>query len=199
MKEKTNNKCAVSSEDNKEKSAVLTKNYASDDFCESYSIMNSQGGEITGAGIVKRLTDSAPVINLSINIDSDGFYDFGIFCFGDKGRTDNINVDGFAIGNVTLKSDERKNICYVRNVYLDNGSHVISIVKSWGLIEYERIVIRKSNAITETTYKVACGLSNPNADEHTCRLYSFLCDIFGRYTLSGQFCGGRGSNEHICI
>lgn len=59
------------------------------------------------------------------------------------------------------------------------------------------ILTAAATPITEDTYKVEPTLVNPNADENTKRLYKFLCDIYGKYSLAGQYADeGRASSEY---
>ncbi len=127
-------------------------------------------------------------ISFEIELDDTGFYKINVpgRCEG-EGRTDYLYIDGESAGYIVCNSNSQLVDNILDNLYLEAGTHTISLVPYWGYIDYDYFEISKSTTITEDTYNVTCSLSNPNADERTVMLYNFLCDIYGKYSLTGNY------------
>ncbi|MGN0164705.1 MAG: glycosyl hydrolase [Lachnospiraceae bacterium] len=187
---------------------ALTANDAPADF---YLLLEAEDAKLTGnctsytdekysgGGYASGLTNSSnDNIIFHVEIENTGFYDLNFRCHsGDSGRVNNVAVDGVMSGSITCNSDGEIVDSYLLSLYLEAGSHDIAIVPSWGWTDFDCLIITRSDVITEDTYNVTADLCNPNADENTRRLYKFLCDIYGKYTLTGNFVSrGRISLEY---
>ncbi|MBQ8177404.1 MAG: beta-mannosidase [Oscillospiraceae bacterium] len=134
----------------------------------------------------------------NVNAEYTGFYDLNFICKSgdDAKRENNIHLDGEEVGKITCTNNGVFGDSYMKNVYLTAGEHKIAIVPSWGYTDYDCLKLTANTSVTADTYKVTAPLSNPNADDHTQRLYKFLCDIYGKYSLTGQYADeGRVSTE----
>ncbi|MCI5904900.1 MAG: beta-mannosidase [Oscillospiraceae bacterium] len=154
-------------------------------------------GSFSGGSYVSGLNSQGDKIVFNVDIEYDGMYDLNFVCYsGDSGRVNYVYIDGVHCGDVICNSDGLIVDSLLRCIYLEKGSHEIALLPSWGYADYDCLKITPGTAITEDTYKVTAELSNPNADENTRRLYKFLCDIYGKYSLTGQFADkGRSSSE----
>lgn len=135
----------------------------------------------------------------TVNAEYAGFYDLNFVCKSgdDAKRENNIHLDGEEIGKISCTNNGVFGDSYMKNVYLTAGEHKIAIVPSWGYTDYDCLKLTANTSITADTYTVTAPLSNPNADDHTQRLYKFLCDIYGKYSLTGQYADeGRVSTEY---
>lgn len=133
-----------------------------------------------------------------VNAEYTGFYDLNFICKSgdDAKRENNIHLDGEEIGKIICTNNGFFGDSYMKNVYLTAGEHKVAIVPSWGYVDYDCLKLTANTSITADTYNVTAPLSNPNADERTQRLYKFLCDIYGKYSLTGQYADdGRTSTE----
>lgn len=155
--------------------------------------------EASGGGFVNGVNQEGDELRMSAEIEYSGFYDMNFLTAGSsEGRVNNVLIDGMKVGDITTNDIGvifgDTPLC---NIYLEKGSHTVSITPSWGYIDIDCVEISAAkNPITEDTYKVDPVLTNPNADENTRRLFKFLCDIYGKYTLSGQYADkGRESSE----
>ncbi len=140
-------------------------------------------------------------IVFSVSVESSGFYDVTLASYtSDIGRTNNLLIDGANAGSlVSTKSSELEDVT-LRYIYLEAGEHEIAVTPSWGWVDYDCLKLTACDIDTKDIYNVTAKLSNPNADDNTKRLYNFLCDIYGKYTLSGQTGDeGRESNEYLAI
>lgn len=165
---------------------VLTGNAAAKD-----------GGDLaSGGGYVDGINVEGDSVTFVVNCEYSGFYDLNFLTMGDAGRVNYIVADGEQIGEITTTTKESFGDSILLNVYLESGEHEIAIKPYWGYIYADCLKMTKSSAVTEETYKVTKPLSNPNADENAKRLYKFLCDVYGKYSLSGQYAdNGRDSTE----
>lgn len=133
-----------------------------------------------------------------VNAEYTGFYDFNFICKSpnDDKRENYVALDGEKIGSIICRNNGVFGDSYMKNVYLTAGEHKISIIPSWGYVDYDCLKLTANTSVTADTYNVTAPLSNPNADDHTQRLYKFLCDIYGKYSLTGQYADdGRTSTE----
>ena len=121
------------------------------------------------------------------------------------------------------KNDVRKNALYVNGeywdyfysgdeewvdytisgVYLKAGVNTIAVRKHTtcdGNIYLDKIKIQQTTVETDGDfYKVEPVLSNPNSSDTTKRLYSYLCDVYGKQTLTGQFSESGSAKEIVAI
>ena len=52
----------------------------------------------------------------------------------------------------------------------------------------DKLTVTEDEAISSKVYEVADTLIDPQADANTRALFSYLCESYGKYTLSGQVC-----------
>lgn len=142
----------------------------------------------------------ADTAEISFSAASSGFYDITVTIRSDDdGRTNALALDGERIGSLVSSGAGKEDIL-ISSIYIEEGEHTLSIVSEWGWMEYDCVMIMPSTVDFSDIYNVTCGLSNENADDNTKRLYAFLCDIYGKYTLTGQFADkGRESFEYLAI
>ena len=183
----------------------LTPNEAPADFSVTFeaeeaalegSCKASQQADFSGGAFVT-LTSGSDRIKFNADIEYSGMYDLDFVSrAGDSGRENAVYIDGIHAGDVVCNSDGQIVDSYMQGIYLEKGTHEIALVPSWGYTDFDCLKITSSSVISEETYKISPALSNPNADEHTKALFKFLCDIYGKYSLTGQFADeGRASAE----
>lgn len=157
---------------------------------------NDGGGIASGGKCVEGINSEGDSLTIKVNCDYTGFYDLDFLTLGDSGRVDYVYIDGEQAGEITNTSPESFGDTYLLGVYLEKGEHNIEIRPYWGYVAYDCLKMTAASAVTEDTYKVTKPLSNPNADDNAKRLYNFLCDIYGKYSLAGQYADkGRMSKE----
>lgn len=149
---------------------------------------------------MEKFSSDNDYIEFSISISADGLYDVIITSSGIGGdKLNNLLIDGKQTGTFSSKNSTLSDSS-VSAVSLTKGSHKISITKSWGWIQLDKITVCASKPIDSSVYNVTAALVNKNSTAKTKKLYSYLCDSYGEYTLSGQFCdGGINGNEFRAI
>lgn len=154
--------------------------------------------DASGGAYVNGVNVEGDALTMTADIEYSGFYDMNFLTMGSEGRVNNVLVDGMKVGDITTNSSAEFGDTLLSYIYLDKGTHEITITPSWGYVDIDCLILTAAaTPITEDTYKVEPTLVNPNADENTKRLYKFLCDIYGKYSLAGQYADeGRASSEY---
>ena len=159
------------------------------------AVENSFDG-FSGTGYVDHFEGSTDKLTFTVDAPADGSYDLNFMCASNGGHKVNfVAADGTPIGEITTDNEEF-GFNSLKNIYLEKGQHEITLSVSWGWIKVDYLEMTASSAVSEDTYSVSPVLSNPDADENAQRLMKFMTDIYGNYTLSGQFADkGRTSSE----
>lgn len=154
--------------------------------------------DASGGAYVNGVNVEGDALTMTADIEYSGFYDMNFLTMGSEGRVNNVLVDGMKVGDITTNSPAEFGDTLLSYIYIDKGTHEITITPSWGYVDIDCLILTAAaTPITEDTYKVEPTLVNPNADENTKRLYKFLCDIYGKYSLAGQYADeGRASSEY---
>lgn len=185
----------------------LTENNVPDDYtltveCETAALEGnakvSDNELASGGQYVSGVNVDGDKMTVTVDVEYTGFYNLN---FRTKGSSDDrvnyVFVDGEQIGDITNNGLDEFTDCILSNIYLEEGTREIAVTPYWGYVDYDCIILTKSTAVTEETYNVTSGLTNENASENTVRLYNFLCDIYGKYSLAGQYADeGRASSEY---
>lgn len=158
-------------------------------------------GDFSGDGFVSIATKN-DMVEFDINFEHEGSYDITLISAADKkGVTNLVTIDGASLVGFKVNSTEfSENVA--QNVIIPAGKHKLGFKATEGLCYIDKIIVTRAKEIDLTQFDVSNQLSNPNASEETKRLYNFLTDIYGKYTLSGQFSSdnlGSESREFIEI
>lgn len=184
----------------------LTENNVPDDYtltieCETAVLEGgayiSENELASEYGCVSGVNNDGDKMTVTAEIEYTGFYDLNFRTKGSgNDRVNYVFVNGEQIGDITNNGIDDFADCILTNVYLEAGTREIAVTPYWGYVDYDCIILTKSNSVTDETYNVTSGLTNENASDNTKRLYSFLCDIYGKYSLAGQYAEkGRESSE----
>ena len=145
----------------------------------------------TGDAYLEGLNTEGDEIIFTVNIEESGTYDL---CFNtgrySTGNSENyVNVDGVMQGTVTTIAGEQFYESTLSQVYLEAGERKISMTPLNGYIWVDNLTVRPAQTFLNAEhYNVTAELSNENATQETKNLYKFLCDVYGKYTISGQYC-----------
>lgn len=156
---------------------------------------NASGGKSVG-----KFESDSSYCQISITVPADAVYDIVIRskAIGPYKEND-LYADGKKVGTFVSKPDNFSDYT-VCAVTLKKGSHTLTVKKSWGWIELDKITVKTGAKISNSTYNVTSSLVNRNATANTKKLYSFLKDSYGKYVITGQQCdGGINGNEFKAI
>jgi len=143
----------------------------------------------SGTGYVDGFKDDGTdTCTFQVEIAETGFYDLNFISSSSGGNKDNfVAVDGEPMGTISTNSEIFADSVLDR-IYLESGSHDVTVSKSWGWFQVDRLDVITSEPIDKGIYEVTCELSNENASENAKMLYEYLCSIYGEKILSGQYC-----------
>lgn len=156
---------------------------------------NASGGKSVG-----KFESDSSYCQISITVPADAVYDIVIrsMAIGPYKEND-LYADGKKVGTFVSKPDNFSDYT-VCAVTLKKGSHTLTVKKSWGWIELDKITVKTGAKISNSTYNITSSLVNRNATANTKKLYSFLKDSYGKYVITGQQCdGGINGNEFKAI
>ncbi len=145
----------------------------------------------TGDTYLEGLDNEGDEIIFTVNIEESGTYDL---CFNtgrySTGNSENyVNIDGASIGTITTIAGEQFYESTLSQVYLEAGTRKISLTPMNGYIWVDNLTVKPAQTFLNAEhYNVTSKLANENASQVTQNLYSFLCDVYGKYTISGQYC-----------
>ncbi len=158
----------------------------------------------SGSGYVEvKGGDTGDAVTITVEVPADGTYTLMFRIATPYGEKTNIALlDGETVGYVECKRKLDSFIEYELNdMYMTKGAHEITFQAYWGYVRLDKITVAGCEQMQEEekTFDKAV-LSDPYASENAQRLYQFICDINGLYTLSGQYGDyGKNSNELVAI
>lgn len=123
-----------------------------------------------------------------VEISETGFYDLEFLIKAIGGYKENyVLVDGQQMGNISADGDKFQK-AYIRRVYMEAGEHEVTVSKYWGYINWDKVTVLTSEPFDESIFNVSAKLVNENATDNAKRLFSYLCDSYGKVIISGQYC-----------
>lgn len=122
----------------------------------------------------------------SINISDTGFYDLDFRAAAGDHKENRVFVDGESMGVIVYEKGDYTDSS-IERVYLESGKHDVKVESYWGYIDLDKLTVATSAPIPDDFYDVNAKLINPNANENTKRLMSFLADNYGKKVISGQY------------
>lgn len=184
-----------------DKAIIETITYEAEDgiLQGSAKVEKSKQG-YSGSGYVTGFENDSDTCTFQIHINEEGFYDLNVVTFSLGGYKENlVLVDEQNIGVISVE-DKTFSDSVIPRVYLEVGTHDVTVKKSWGWIGIDSLEVSEAMPMEEGIYEVPATLVNKNADDNTKRLMSYLTDIYGEYFLSGQYCDtGMYGNEVASI
>lgn len=135
--------------------------------------------------------------DVTVTVEEDGFYDLRFTMRTDGNFKSNfVYLDGEKIGE--LESQGKSfHPCFLRNIYISAGTHTVGIGSYWGYVDWEKLTLLTAEPFDEGVFDVSAELINPNATPEARRLFSYMCDVYGKQILSGQYCD-TGMNGWEC-
>ncbi|MBQ3484374.1 MAG: beta-mannosidase [Clostridia bacterium] len=144
--------------------------------------------QASGGKVVGRFEGQNDTVTFAISVPADGVYDLSFTSKGiGGGKYNNVLVDGQDVGQfkctgTTFETDT------LRGILLTAGEHAVTITPSWGWIYLDKLEVAAAQGIPDSVYEVEATLINPNANEDARKLFAYLCESYGKVTLSGQVC-----------
>lgn len=183
-----------------DKPLSFSKTYEAENGKLSNDMSVISDGNASGGKSVGKFESNSSYCQISITVPADAVYDIVIRskAIGSYKEND-LYADGKKVGTFVSKQDNFSDYT-VCAVTLKKGSHTLTVKKSWGWIELDKITVKTGAKISNSTYNVTSSLVNKNSTANTKKLYSFLKDSYGKYVITGQQCdGGINGNEFKAI
>lgn len=163
------------------------------------AVVNPKLKNFSGNSYVEGFEEDTDACIFQVEIPKEGFYDLNFVSAGMGGEKHNyVSVDKESIGTVYVEEAEFTN-SVIERVYMTAGKHEITLSKYWGWISLDCLKITDSAPIDTSVYQITTPLCNPNASEEAKRLYSYLCDIYGKQFLSGQTCDAGPFGKEVQV
>ena len=178
----------------------FSKTYEAENGKLSNDMSVISNGNASGGKSVGKFENDRSYCQIKINVPANAVYDIVIrsMAIGPYKEND-LYADDKKVGTFVSKPDNFSDYT-VCAVTLKKGSHTLTVKKSWGWIELDKITVKTGAKISDSTYNVTSSLVNKNSTANTKKLYSFLKDSYGKYVITGQQCdGGINGNEFKAI
>ncbi len=126
--------------------------------------------------------------SVPITVEESGFYDLEFVLRTVGGYKQNyVYLDDEKVGDIDADGEEFHS-CFLRRVYIEAGEHTLTIGKFWGWIDWDKVTVWTSEPFDEAVFNVSAKLVTENASDNAKRLFSYMCDIYGKHILTGQQC-----------
>lgn len=141
----------------------------------------------SGEGYVTGFEQDEDACVFTITSPKDDFYDLYFYTASSDYKENYLYLDHESVGTIVTEAGGfEKSV--VQRVYLTQGKHQVQISKYWGWIDVDRMELVTAEPIDPSIYEIPATLCNENATQETRRLMSYLCDMYGKNILSGQYC-----------
>jgi len=129
-------------------------------------------------------------ITFLVTLSRDGEYDVTVTSRGIGGEKINLLLaDGAQVGSFRSPGNVYGEDT-VRGVYLEKGSHELTVDRSWGWARIDCVRIVPAEAVAQRVYEAETPLIDPAANESARALYAYIRESFGRKVLTGQVSDG---------
>ncbi|MBR4750973.1 MAG: hypothetical protein IKX88_06590 [Thermoguttaceae bacterium] len=138
-------------------------------------------------GKVVDLKDKGDSVTVTVNAESSGVYILSLrYCqpYDKGGKRQSVLVNGEEVEQTFCGYTEQNSFAEVEiTVFLNKGANEVAVQGLWGWTYLDCLTVELATSSLEN---VSPKLSNPSASEQTQSLYRFLCDVYGKYVISGQ-------------
>ena len=148
---------------------------------EDFDLTNASGG-------FSYLDQKGTTVSLEVTVEEAGLYELAIsYCepYDSNKKVQYLNVNGVNQGEVSFSHNLKFEETSGGVVMLDKGVNTIELSAYWGYTFFDYLTIKPADE-SLSNLSPTRQLSNPNASDAAKRLYSYLCDQYGKTVLSGQ-------------
>ncbi len=130
-------------------------------------------------------------VEMTVQISQSGMYDISvILASADGGHKENpLLIDGERVASCVAEGKEFQT-SKLSYIYLTEGEHTLGIGTSWGWIKVDAVELSLSASLPEDLYKVSPVLAVPDPSPEAQRMFTWMCDIYGKKIITGQNCDG---------
>ncbi|MBQ8623994.1 MAG: hypothetical protein IJ424_06470 [Oscillospiraceae bacterium] len=149
-----------------------------------------------GEGYVSGVSLPDSELRITVAAVSDQHYNITVCAASDKLLTGIMYVDGSAFGSFSLSGSGSFEAVKFENIYLSEGEHYITFGKLTAEADFDYVILEDSKSVIDFAYNAGGVLSNSKASDSARALYEYLCQSYGKATLSAQQCS-QGTNNEI--
>lgn len=132
----------------------------------------------------------ADQLDIPAEVPAEGFYDVAVIQASQGGHKENpVMLDGQSIGSVAADGTDFAR-AVLEHIYFSAGAHTVSVGTSWGYVRVDAVELTPSKPLPADLYEVSHTLCTPNPAPETQRLFDWMCEIYGKKIISGQYCDG---------
>lgn len=144
------------------------------------------------------LDQKGTTLSVEVDVPEAGLYELNIgYCepSDPNKKVQYLNVNGVNQGELTCPYTKTFAETSGGVVNLKKGKNTIELKAYWGYTFFDYLTL-KAAPEKLTNLSPTRQLSNPKASDTTKRLYSYLCDQYGKHIISGQqeYCGDHNYN-----
>ena len=144
------------------------------------------------------LDQKGTTLSVDVDVPEAGLYELNIgYCepSDPNKKVQYLNVNGVNQGELTCPYTKTFAETSGGVVNLKKGKNTIELKAYWGYTFFDYLTLKPAPEKL-TNLSPTRQLSNPNASDTTKRLYSYLCDVYGKHIISGQqeYCGDHNYN-----
>ena len=135
-----------------------------------------------------------------VEIEKAGKYDliFKTCCPYTHKKNDIVINDGERQSEALVTPQSNSFTTQILEANLFAGNNTVKILENWGFFYVDALIVRPQVPKVGPLY-ARPELVNSNATPQAKRLMEYLCDIYGKYVLSGQYSEGYNSPEAAAI
>ena len=154
--------------------------------------------EFSGTGF-SYLDQKGTKVGVTVDVPEDGLYEMNI-CYCEPSdpnkKVQYLYINDVNQGEVTLVHNTSFGEVPAGVVNLKKGKNVIELRAYWGYTYFDYLTLKPADE-SITNLSPTRTLSNPNATDSAKRLYSYLCDQYGKHIIAGQqeYCGSHNYNS----
>lgn len=149
-------------------------------FTEDAAIATTIKG-YTGTGYVNT---NAGNVTFTVQTEQEGYYDISMRYYSTASKQNDLYVDGLKMTSLTFNTVTSWTTLSVGKLKLTAGSHTVAIVKNWGWIQLDNLLVNFAGSTLEP-FDIAASLVTPNPSAQAVNLYNFLKTNFGTNIISG--------------
>ena len=144
------------------------------------------------------LDQKGTTVSVDVEVPDDGLYELSI-CYCEPSdpnkKVQYLNINGVNQGEVTFPYTPEFNETSGGVINLKKGKNTIELKAYWGYTFFDYLTIKPADEKIKNL-SPAKNLCNPKASDSAKRLYSYLCDVYGKHIIAGQqeYCGDHNYN-----
>ena len=144
------------------------------------------------------LDQKGTTVSVDVEVPDDGLYELSI-CYCEPSdpnkKVQYLNINGVNQGEVTFPYTPEFNETSGGVINLKKGKNTIELKAYWGYTFFDYLTIKPADEKIKNLSPTKT-LCNPKASDSAKRLYSYLCDVYGKHIIAGQqeYCGDHNYN-----